>query len=134
MFIIFVPLSCFFYCNWIDQNPRVQYPTMDRVILNLSKKTLKDKIILNFEQILFSAWHSYCYFYFYRIMTYFYWIMTYFYRIMTYFYRIMTYFYRIMTYFYRIMIYFNSLKIMSLNCNAKKEEERKKKEKKYNKK
>ena len=79
---------------------------MDRVILNLSKKTLKDKIILNFEQILFSAWHSYCYFYFYRIMT----------------------------YFYRIMIYFNSLKIMSLNCNAKKEEERKKKEKKYNKK
>jgi hypothetical protein len=47
------------------------------------------------------------------------------YRIMTYFYRIMTYFYRIMTY-----MYFNSLKIMSLNCDAKKEEEKKKNEKK----
>jgi hypothetical protein len=34
-------------------------------------------------------------------------------------------------YFYQIMIYFNSLKIMSLNCDAKNEEE---KEKKYNKK
>ena len=29
-------------------------------------------------------------------------------------------------YFYRIMTYFNSLKIMSLNCDAKKEEEKKK--------
>jgi hypothetical protein len=29
-------------------------------------------------------------------------------------------------YFYRITTYFNSLKIMSLNCNAKKEEEKKK--------
>jgi len=29
-------------------------------------------------------------------------------------------------YFYRIMTYFNSLKIISLNCDAKKEEEKKK--------
>ena len=29
-------------------------------------------------------------------------------------------------YFYRITTYFNSLKIMSLNCNVKKEEEKKK--------
>ena len=30
-------------------------------------------------------------------------------------------------YFYQIITYFNSLKIMSLNCDAKKEEEKKKK-------
>ena len=35
------------------------------------------------------------------------------------------------TFFYRIMTYFNSLKIMSLNCDSKKEEEKKNK---YNKK